>query len=253
MRLSLITVTYNAERTIGDTLASVAAQTFEELEYIVIDGASTDGTLDVVRRHEGLVDILISEPDRGIYDAMNKGVASASGDLVGILNSDDFYPDADVLSDVVAAASRGGVDGVYGDLAYVEAEQTSRIVRRWRSGPYRPGSFRRGWMPPHPTFFIRREWYERHGAYSREMGSAADYELMLRMIHKEGARLAYLPRCLVHMRAGGESNASLRHRIAANRQDARAWVVNGLPQPRGLRLLKPARKLLQYLHRGVPG
>jgi len=254
MRISLITVCYNAASTLGDAVKSVCGQSIPagapfELEYIVVDGGSTDHTMDVLAPYRKEVATLISEPDKGLYDAMNKGLAAATGEVVGILNADDFYADAEVLADVAQAFLNPDVDAVYGDLHYVDAQDPQKVVRRWKAGKYQPGAFRRGWMPPHPALFIRRSCYRQWGGFTQTLRSAADYELMLRFIHRHGMRLHYLPRTLVHMRAGGVSNASLGHRLRAHREDWKAWRMNGyLPSPFAL-LAKPLRKLPQFLSR----
>lgn len=247
MKLSVITVAYQAERTIARAAASVVGQRRDgfELEYIVVDGASTDGTLKALEPFSGGIDRLISEPDSGLYDAMNKGWQAATGDLVAFLNADDVYAHDGVLARVVAACGEG-VGGVYGDLVYVEGE---RITRHWVSGVYRAGAFGRGWMPPHPTFFARRTAFVEWGGFRTELRSAADYELMLRFIHVHGLPLAYVPEVLVRMEVGGVSNASWRHRVRANREDRLAWELNGIRPWPWTRWMKPLRKLGQFVKR----
>ena len=249
MKVSIITITYNSAETVEDTIQSVLAQDYPNIEYIIVDGASKDDTLSIVNRYTDKIATIQSEPDKGIYDAMNKGVRLATGDLIGILNSDDFYADAQVISDIVKTVQSAGADGCYADLVYVDRNETSRVVRTWKSGEYRHGQFMRGWMPPHPTFFVKRSIYEKHGLYSLQLRSAADYELMLRLIHKHGISLAYLPRVITKMRAGGQSNVTLKNRWKANKEDRLAWKMNGL-QPGFLTLIrKPLSKLIQYLPR----
>ena len=254
MRISVVTVCYNAAHTLVDAVDSVLGQTSDpsapfELEYIVVDGASTDGTLDLLARHRNRIATLISEPDNGLYDAMNKGIKAATGDVVAILNADDVYASTDVLARVAATFRDSGVEAVYGDLNYVTADNLSKVTRRWNAGAYTQGAFRRGWMPPHPTLFIRRACYDRWGLFTLKLRSAADYELMLRFIHRHGMTLAYLPETLVLMRAGGVSNASFKHRIRAHREDWKAWRMNGYhPSPLTM-LAKPLRKLPQFLSR----
>ncbi|MBG28148.1 MAG: glycosyl transferase [Crocinitomicaceae bacterium] len=249
MKISIITVAYNAEATIAEAVASVVSQRQDgfELEYIIVDGASTDETLAALEPHSDGIALIISEPDRGLYDAMNKGVAAATGDFIGILNADDTYAHNGVLAAVAARLEETGADALYGDLDYVAADGSGRVVRRWRSGEMGPRSFLRGWMPPHPTFFLARSMYTNHGVYSLELGSAADYELMLRMLHKHGVSATYLPDVLVKMRTGGMSNASWGNRLRANSEDRRAWRMNGLrPMPWTL-VMKPLRKLGQWM------
>ena len=254
MRISVVTVCYNAAQTLADAVDSVLDQTSDpsapfELEYIVVDGGSTDGTLDLLAPHRNRIATLISEPDNGLYDAMNKGIKAATGDIVAILNADDVYASTDVLARVAATFRDSGVEAVYGDLNYVTADDLSKVTRRWNAGPYTPGAFRRGWMPPHPALFVRRACYDRWGLFTLTLRSAADYELMLRFIHRHGMTLAYLPETLVLMRAGGGSNASFKHRIRAHREDWKAWRMNGFHPSLFTLLAKPLRKLPQFLSR----
>ena len=245
MKLSIITVCYNSAATIRDAVDSVLAQEGIGLEYIVIDGGSTDGTLDVLRSYGERIARLVSEPDEGIYDAMNKGVSLATGDVVGILNSDDYYADSEVLSTVAAAFEDSDVDCVFGDLDYVDAEDTSRVVRAWRSKPYEPGAFHRGWHPAHPSFFVRRSVYERVGMFDTNLKIAADYEFMLRVLEREQLSSVYLPEVIVKMRMGGASNASVLNVAKANLQCWKAWRQNGLGWSPLPVLVKPLSKLEQ--------
>ena len=254
MRISVITVCYNAASTLKDAVDSVLGQVPDaeapfDLEYIVVDGASTDGTLDLLAPYRERIATLISEPDQGLYDAMNKGVQAATGDVVAILNADDVYASTNVLARVAATFRDSDAEAVYGDLHYVAADDLSKVTRRWNAGTYRPGAFRRGWMPPHPALFVRRACYHRWGHFTLALRSAADYELMLRFIHRHGMTLAYLPQTLVLMRAGGVSNASLKHRIRAHREDWKAWRMNGYHPSPFTMLAKPLRKLPQFLSR----
>ena len=246
MKISIITATFQSARTLGDTIDSVRRQTWPEIEHIIVDGGSSDDTLGIVAAHTQLVKV-VSEPDRGIYDAMNKGIGMADGEIIGILNSDDFYADERVIADIAACFEDPQVDAVYGDLDYVHPDEVNRVTRRWKAGRYQPGGFRWGWMPPHPTFFVRRRLYEQFGGFNLDMGTCGDYELMLRMVHRHGARLAYLPRTLVRMRAGGASNATLMARLKANQNDRLAWTVNGLKPFWFTLWLKPLRKIGQFL------
>jgi glycosyltransferase involved in cell wall biosynthesis len=287
--ISIVTVSFNARDTIGDCLASVAGQSVRP-EHVIVDGASTDGTLEIVRGWRGHPVRVLSEPDQGMYDAMNKGVECVSGDIIGILNADDVYADAEVLEQVQQAMSDPGVEACYGDLVYVKEEvrrkkaeghtssHTSsgalseqgisngapadrslesrknghteatggRVTRYWRAGEGSARLFYWGWMPPHPTFFVRRTVYERYGGFRLDLGSAADYELMLRVLVKHGVKAVYVPRVLVRMRVGGVSNVTVGNRVRANRMDREAWRVNGLrPYPWTL-WMKPLRKVPQW-------
>ena len=245
MTVSVVTVTYNAAATVEDAVRSVLGQECDfTLDYHIVDGGSTDGTLDMLKQYEDRIAKITSGPDQGLYDAMNRGVARAKGDIIGILNADDRYADHHVIADVLEAFEDTGADAIYADLDYVDEETASRVTRQWTSGE--PGDFRKGWMPPHPTLFVKRELYEQHGLFNLQLRSAADYELMLRFFHFRGATLAYLPRTTVKMRAGGQSNATIGNRIKANAEDARAWRLNGASPPLLLRFVKPLRKLSQY-------
>lgn len=249
MKISIITVCYNSERTIKDTIDSVLAQDYANIEYIIIDGQSSDGSIDLVKSYGNRIDQFISEKDKGMYDALNKGIQLATGDLIGILNSDDFYTDEKVISDVVAQIKADDADALYADLHYVDVQDSSIVKRYWKSGPYKAGKFLKGWMPPHPTFFLKKSAYEKYGSFNLSLKSAADYELMLRMIHKEKVKLTYLPRVIVKMRMGGMSNSSLINRLRANREDQKAWKINGLkPHPLTF-MYKPLRKIFQFLRK----
>ncbi len=226
MKISVITATWNCADTIGDCLASVAGQSYPDREHIVIDGASPDGTLSVLEAHRAQLAVLVSEPDQGIYDALNKGLSRASGEVVGLLHADDLYADADVLARIAAAFADPAVDAVYGDLVYVSQKNTDRVIRHWRSGEYRPARLRRGWMPPHPTLYLRRSLYERHGNFDLQYRIAADYDLILRLLSRIEGRIVYLPEVLVRMRLGGTSNRSLRHILRKSSEDYRALRAN---------------------------
>ncbi len=245
--ISILTPVYNGETTIHDCLKSIDYQSFQDIEHIIIDGASTDSTLAVVERFANRCRQVISERDRGIYDAMNKGLKIAKGEIVGILNADDIYADDRVLQDVCSVFADSGVDCCYGDLKYVDCNDPDKTVRLWRSGRFKPEKFRWGWMPPHPTFFVRRALYEKYGGFNERLGTAADYELMLRFLLRHRLGAAYVPRVLVKMRTCGASNVTLARRLAANRMDRKAWEINGLrPWPWTL-LCKPLRKVGQWI------
>lgn len=210
-----------------------------------MDGASKDDTMEIVRSFPHISQVKC-EPDHGIYDAMNKGIRMATGDVIGILNSDDFYTHPQVLSRVVAQMEASGADLLYADLQYVDAVQTDRVIRHWKAGAYRHGQFLRGWMPPHPTLFVRRQVYEKFGLFNTKLRFSADYELMLRFLHRHRASVCYLPEVIVRMRTGGLSNASFRNRLRANREDRLAWQINGLEPRFYTRYMKPLSKLGQY-------
>ena len=246
MTITLITICYNSAATIEDTIKSVLAQDFKDIEYIIKDGGSTDGTLEILKKYEDQLK-WVSKKDQGIYSAMNQGLELASGDIVGLLNSDDFYADNQVLSRVVKAFDNPDVGAVYGNLQYVDSENTSNITRNWEAGDYDRSAFLEGWMPPHPTFFLRKEYYLKFGFFRDEFVSAGDYELMLRMLYKHEIKAVHIPAVLIKMRAGGMSNMSLKNRIRANREDRRAWKINGI-KPKWYTLSwKPLSKVFQWL------
>ena len=248
MKVSIITVAYNSENTIEDTIKSVIEQNHSDIEYIIIDGKSTDNTLKIVEKYADKIAVVISEPDKGIYDAMNKGVNLATGDVVGILNSDDFYTSNTIISDIVQCFNKD-TDAVYADLVYVDQKDTNKVTRNWISGVYKQNAFKKGWMPPHPTFFVRKKIYEKYGAYSLKLKSAADYEFMLRVIHKFTIKLNYLPKTIVKMRTGGESNVSLKNRIRANKEDRMAWKMNELKPGFFTFIRKPISKIIQFIRK----
>lgn len=246
MRVSIITVCYNSAATIQETIASVKGQSYKDIEHIIIDGVSTDSTLEIIKQtgHNGP---LVSEKDNGLYDAMNKGIRMATGDVIAILNSDDFYPDTNVIRDIVSHFNNSTCDAVYADLNYINESKPKKIVRKWRSGTFRYEKFNFGWMPPHPTFFVKRGVYEQYGSFNTGLKSAADYELILRFLYVNKVKAEYLPRVLVHMRSGGVSNRSLSHRIKAHLEDYKAWQINGGSPHWYTMVLKPLRKVFQYM------
>lgn len=233
MKISIITATYNSGLTLRDTLESVLSQDYTDYEHIIVDGVSKDDTMDVVkeyapRYHERLR--YISEPDNGIYDAMNKGIAMATGDVVGILNSDDFYASNDVLSSI--ADNIKDVDAVYGNLVFVDAVNSDKVVRRWIGSQYERGAFFKSWHPAHPTFYARKECFNRFGGFDISFDVSADFELMFRFIEKHGISNRYIPKTLVKMRYGGESTGSISKIIKGNKNVLRAFRENGFKAPR---------------------
>jgi glycosyltransferase len=246
MKITIITPTYNSEKTIRDTIISIQQQTYTNIEHIIIDGGSKDNTLQIIKSmgHTGPV---ISERDNGIYDAMNKGIKIATGDIVGILNSDDFYAHNNVIKNVVKGFTTHDCDAVYGDLVYVSAEDEKKVLRKWMAGSFTNKMFYRGWMPPHPTFFVKRELYEKYGSFNTTLKSAADYELLLRFMHVHKITPYYLNDVLVKMRAGGKSNSSLSNRIAAHKEDHLAWKLNNVLPKWYTLAMKPARKIPQFI------
>lgn len=254
MKVSIITVVYNGAEFIRDCIESVLNQTYPDVEYIVVDGKSTDGTVELVQQYGNRLHQFISEPDKGIYDAMNKGLRLATGEVVGLLNADDFYRHNRVIENMVATLVRTGSDAVYGDIVYVDRANSERVKRYWHSGEYVKNSFLWGWMPGHPAFFAKRTLYAQYGVFRTDMKSAADYELMLRFIHKHQIKLAYMKEVTIVMRMGGISNSSVKNRLRANREDRLAWQNNGLKPYFFTFWLKPLRKLTQYINQppGIP-
>jgi glycosyltransferase involved in cell wall biosynthesis len=246
MKVSIITVAFNAEQYIEDAILSVLNQAYSNIEYIIVDGASTDNTLKICKKYKDKISKIISEPDKGIYDAMNKGVYQASGDIIGILNADDFYAHQNVIQHIVDTFITNNSEAVYGDLLYVHPIHTDKIVRTWKSGPYKENIFLKGWMPPHPSFFLKKECYDKYGLYSLDLKSAADYELMLRMLHKNKVKVSYLNEITTKMRTGGVSNSSFKNRFKANREDKKAWLMNGLKPGIFTLIRKPLSKIKQY-------
>ncbi len=252
MKVSIITVVFNRADTIGQCIESVLAQTYTNIEYIVIDGGSTDGTVDVIRSFDERISQFVSESDQGIYDAMNKGIRLATGDAIATLNADDFYRHTEVITNAVARLEATGADAVYGNMLYVDPNNLATVKRHFWSGPYKPGAFLWGFMPGHPTFIARRWVFDHYGVYSLALKTAADYELMLRFIHKHGISLSYIDDEMVVMRAGGASNGSLIKYLRANREDHQAWRMNGLTPYFFTRWIKPFRKIGQFFVNKYP-
>ena len=253
MKVSIITVVYNGVEHIRDCIDSVLSQTHPDIEYIIVDGQSTDGTVAIVQSYGTKVARFMSESDKGLYDAMNKGIRSATGEVIGLLNADDFYRHNRVIANMVTLFERTGSDAVYGDMVYVDRNDIQKRKRYWRSGRYKENAFMWGWMPGHLSFFARRNLYERYGLFRLDMKSAADYELLLRFIHKNKAKLSYMNEVTIVMRAGGISNSSLKNRLRANGEDRLAWELNGLKPYFFTLWLKPLRKLRQYVSKPPNG
>lgn len=249
LKISIVTAVYNCEATLADAIESVSAQNYDNIEYIVVDGNSSDSTAEIVSRYHNQIDISIRESDKGIYDALNKGIDAATGDIVGFLHADDLLNSADSIGHIAKQFDQESIDAVYGDLLYVSFEDPTKIVRYWKSGPFNRAKFRYGWMPPHPTVFVKKRIYQSLGNYRIDLGSAADYECMVRLLHKNKLNVNYAPYIINRMRVGGESNASIKNRLKANTADRNAWVENGLKPPFGLRFTKPLRKVPQFFLR----
>ena len=251
MKISLITATYNSADTIRDCLYSVVCQDYPDLEHIVVDGASGDGTHEILKKESAGRSGLrfVSEPDHGIYDALNKGIAMATGDVIGFLHSDDLLETPGTLTGIASCFSKNAADGVYGDLVYVVPSDPSRIVRYWKGKPYNAKLLEAGWMPAHPTLFLKREVYEKYGGFDVSYRIAADYEFMLRILKDPAYRFTYLPKLLVRMRTGGASNRSLKNLLRKSAEDYRAMRNQGIPFPALTLARKNLSKITQFLHR----
>lgn len=251
IKVTLITVTLNSEKFVEDAIKSVIAQDYKHIEHIIIDGESTDGTLAVVEKYKGNIAKYISEKDYSMYDAINKGMKMATGDIIGTLNSDDMLASPDVIRRIVENFETKKVDAVYGDLVYVDQDNTSQVLRKWKGGEYSIKKFQYGWMPAHPTFYFRRSLLETCGYYETHFFSAADYEFMTRYLYYHKISAAYIPKLIVKMRHGGMSNSSIFRRLRANRRDYLAMKKNRVPMPLIVSVLKPMIKLHQYTNVGL--
>ncbi|SCY17194.1 glycosyltransferase family 2 protein [Paracoccus tibetensis] len=248
MKISVVTAVYNRADTVGQAIASVQAQVYPHVEHLIIDGGSTDKTIENVRKYSRAAMRVISEPDEGIYDALNKGIANSTGDVIGVMHSDDFFADAFVLDKVAHEFADPAVGAVYGDLDYVSASDPTKIVRHWKSGNFSKNRLRWGWMPPHPTLFLRRDVFVRLGSYDTSYRIAADYDAILRFLGKGGVRARYIPEVLVKMRVGGESNKSLDRVIRKSREDYRALRSSGMGGA-GALIWKNVSKIPQFILR----
>lgn len=228
LKFSIITACYNSEATISQAITSLKMQSWAEIEHVVIDGLSTDCTQTIAQSTLGTLDIFVSEPDKGIYDALNKGIQHSTGDVIGFLHSDDFFANEMVLQRVAELFLSSGADAVYGDLQYVSASTPTRVIRNWQSGEFSQSKLRRGWMPPHPAFFMKRDLYERLGAFDTELRIASDYDSLLRYLSHPAIKVAYIPQVLVKMRVGGASNGSLKQIIRKSKEDFSVMKKHGL-------------------------
>jgi len=228
MKISIITVVWNNVETIKNAIDSVLSQTYKDIEYIIIDGASNDGTVEIIKSYGDSISKFVSEPDKGLYDAMNKGISLATGDVVGILNSDDFYVDEDVIDTVVKVFEKNKCDSMFADLVFVKANNLDKVVRYYDSGKFHPSKFAYGWMPAHPTFFVKREFYTKYGLYKLDYKIAADYELLIRFLHKYKLSYYYLPKSIIKMRIGGVSTSGIQSNYILNKEIIRGCRENEL-------------------------
>lgn len=246
MKVTIITVTLNAQRTLEACINSVLNQSHKNIEYIIIDGKSNDNTIDIIKKYQDKISYWISETDRGMYDAINKGIEKSSGDIVGLLNSDDLFYSNDVVQTIVETFIATNTDSVYGDLEYIDAEDTNKVFRIWKGKEFKRKRFLMGWMPAHPTFYVKRSIYNKYGGYENHFYSAADYELMCRYLYKLRISAVYIPKLIVKMRMGGQSNRSFKMRLRANRRDYLAMKKNKIPFAFLISILKPLSKLHQF-------
>ena len=247
MKISVITAVFNAAGTIEETLLSVAKQTHPDVEHVVMDGASTDATPEIIARHLDKLTRFVSEPDHGVYDAMNKGLALASGDVIGFLNADDVYASKDVLSRVVDIMERESLDALFGDVEFFRSKNPTRTVRRYRSTHFSPDRIASGWMPAHPAMFLRRDVYQRYGLFRTDYRIAGDFEYCARIFHGGGLIYRSLPETLVRMRTGGISTSGWRNTLLLNREVLRACRENGIDTNMLKILSKYPAKLLEFL------
>ncbi|UAX03698.1 glycosyltransferase family 2 protein [Proteus terrae] len=248
MKVSIITATYNSSETIIDTLKSLEQQSYPNIEYIIVDGASKDNTLEVVRDNCSRVSTILSEPDKGIYDALNKGIQAATGDVIGFLHSDDLFAYPDAVADIVATLEKNQSQAAYADLAYVSKEDTDKMVRLWNSGAYQRNKMLSGWMPPHPTFYMKRDLYLSLGQFDLGFKIAADYDSLLRYLWSNKVSMSYLPKVLIKMRVGGASNRSLSNIYKKTCEDIQALKNNNVFWPKAI-LIKNFSKIPQFFRR----
>lgn len=247
--ISIITVVLNSRNTIRDCIESVISQKYPLIEHIIIDGGSSDGTQEIITDYFDKITIFISKKDNGIYDALNEGITLARGEVIGVLHSDDVFCDENTLSRVMERFNSSEIEALYGDLIFVSEHNPNKTVRYWKAGKYDYRKFYHGWMPPHPATFIVKNAYDKFGLYNLELGTSADYELMLRFMVVGRIKVKYINKILVYMRTGGVSNKSAANRIKANIMDRKAWAVNGLKPYFWTIFMKPAGKIVQYFRK----
>lgn len=248
MKISIITVVYNNEKTIRDAIQSVLSQSYENIEYVIIDGKSTDNTVNLINEYKEKVGYFISEKDHGLYEAMNKGIKACTGDVIGILNSDDLYQDFDVISYVMKQFNDDSqLDVLYGDLVYVNSDDTNKVVRNWKSKAYYNRFFENGNVPPHPSLFVRSKVYQEAGLFDLQYKLAADYELMLRIFKKHHFKSKYINKLIIKMRLGGATNQSFTNIINQNREILLSWKNNGLKAPFYLMPIRIFKRLAQFI------
>ena len=246
MKVSIITATYNSAENIASALSSIATQTYLNIEWVVVDGGSNDNTLDIVRSRYNRELKIISEKDEGIYDALNKGIQLARGDIIGFVHSDDFLASPDIISDIVQQFQDKNIDGVYGDLEYVSKTDISKRIRFWKSEPFFSKLLRKGWMPAHPTLFLKKEVYQKHGDFNLNYRIAADYDFILRVFSDSTLNFSYIPEVLMKMRVGGASNRSFKNIKLKSKEDLRALKDNSIKNPYRVLIQKNFSKISQF-------
>ena len=245
MKISIITATYNSEAHIADCVRSVNSQTYDNIEHIIIDGASKDNTVKIIEETPNRVTKIVSEPDKGIYDAMNKGIRMATGDVIGILNSDDFFTSDDVIETVVDTFNNNDIDALYGDVHFVDPDDLNKCVRYYSSAIFKPSLFRFGFMPAHPSFYMKRECYEKYGLYALDYKIASDYDLLIRYLYKEKINYKYLKKDFVTMRTGGVSTENFNSSVTLNREIVKACKKYGIKTNMFLLSLKYLYKIFE--------
>ncbi|MFZ2038572.1 MAG: glycosyltransferase family 2 protein [Minisyncoccia bacterium] len=249
MRVSIVTTTYNTGKTVEDTIKSVLGQTYSDIEFIIVDDESTDNTLEVVNKYKNKITKVVAEKHSGIFGNLNKGMELATGDIIGILNSDDFYVSNDVIETVVNEFKKTNADCVWGDILVVDKDDTNKIIRNWKSSAYKEGEYQKGWHPPHPAFFAKREVYQKYGLFRTDLWTSADYESVLRILEKNKATSSYIPKILTKMRAGGSSSKGIFNWVRGNVGAYRAFKINGLKVSPLFIIRKPLYKLGQFFKR----
>lgn len=250
MKISIITSVFNNKEYIAEAIESLLNQSYKNIEYIVIDGASTDGTTEIIKSYKDKIDKFISEPDEGIYDGLNKGIRLTTGDVIGFLHSDDLYTSNKVIENIVKQFEvDNGLDGVYGDLIYTSKYNTNKVLRYWKSRAFDEALLKKGWMPAHPTLFLKREVYEKYGKFDLSFKIAADYDFMLRVL-SAGVKVKYIPQVLYKMRVGGESNKSLKNIMLKSKEDLRALRKNNVGGIYSL-IIKNLSKIKQFIKKEI--
>ena len=249
MKISIITVVWNNKATIKDAIDSVLSQTHKDIEYIIIDGASSDGTIEIVKSYGDKITKFVSEPDKGLYDAMNKGISLCSGDVVGILNSDDFYIDEFVISKVVKEFEDKKCDSVYADLVFVKPENLDKTVRYYDSSHFTPSKFAYGWMPAHPTFFVKKETYDKYGVFRTDLKIGSDFDILARFLYTEKISYSYMKEVLVKMRTGGVSTGGLKATWQIAKEQLQVCEDNGIDTNIFKIMSKYPKKLLEFIKR----